>query len=123
MPSSVFLGSTYSSFLSHANRKHPNWRQVLDATFPIGRRKQPSLQPLIEPESGCGDESTNDGDDDHKDFSMPDYPSRDNEDVCVSDSQRAAAKFVLTLKERYKLSQTAVDFAIAAVNQIISAVY
>ena len=86
-----------SSFLSHANRKHPNWRQVLDATSPIRRLQQPCLQSLIEIESSNGDGGG--GDDDHMDYSMPDYPTYDNEDAVISDSQKAAAQFLLTLKE------------------------
>ena len=123
-PRAFSLGSTYSSFLSHANRKHPNWRQVLDATSPIRRLQQPCLQSTIEIESSNDDENDGGGDDDdHMDYSMPDYPTYDNEDDGISDSQKAAAQFLLTLRERYKLSQTAVDFAVGAVNQIISALY
>ena len=82
------------------------------------------MQSLIEIESSNDDENDGGGDDDdHMDYSMPDYPTYDNEDAGISDSQKAAAQFLLTLKERYKRSQTTVDFAVGAVNQIISALY
>ena len=39
-----------------------------------------------------------------------------------SDAQRAAAKCLLTFKERYKLFQAAIDFAVNSVNQIVMCV-
>ena len=56
------------------------------------------------------------------DFSTPEWPT----DSCgdgVSDARKATGKFLLVLKERYRLSQAAVDFTVGAVNQIISIVY
>lgn len=127
-PRAFSLGSTYSSFLTHANRKHQNWRQVLDAATPIRRLQQPSLQPIIaENENSNSDEDTSDSDGDDEDevmdYGMPEYPPLNTQDIRISDAQKAAGQFLLTLKERYKLTQTAIDFAIGAVNQIISAVY
>jgi hypothetical protein len=38
-PRAFTLGSTYSSSLSHAARKHPNWKELLDQAPPITRPK------------------------------------------------------------------------------------
>ena len=37
----------------------------------------------------------------------------------VDDAQKAAGHFLLTLKERYRLSQAAIDFAVGSVKQMI----
>ena len=62
----------------------------------------------------------------HEDLEPMDYDDIDeqqSDDNDLSDAQKAAARFLLTLKERYRLSQVAVDFAVGAVKQIVSIIY
>ena len=128
-PRAFTLGSTYSSFLSHATRKHPNWKELLDQAPPITRPKlnqsANSSASFLECESQGEIESDDDQQDDSNDpmdFSTPEWPTNSSGDG-VSDAIKAAGKFLHGLKERYRLSQAAVDFTVGAVNQIISIVY
>ena len=128
-PRAFTLGSTYSSFVSHATRKHPNWKELLDQAPPITRPKlnqsANSSASFPECESPGEIESDNDQQDDNNDpmdFSTPEWPTNSSGDG-VSEARKAAGKFLLGLKERYRLSQAAVDFTVGAVNQIISIVY
>ena len=127
-PRAFTLGSTYSS-LSHATRKHPNWKELLDQAPPITKPKlnqsANSSASFLECESQGEIESDNDQQDDSNDpmdFSTPEWPTDSSGDD-VSDARKAAGKFLLGLKERYRLSQAAVDFTVGAVNQIISIVH
>jgi hypothetical protein len=129
-PRAFTLGSTYSSFLSHAARKHPNWKELLDQAPPITRPKlnqfsHNSSASFLEHESQSEVESSIDQQDDGNDpmdFSTPEWPT-DSSDDGISDARKAAGRFLLGLKERYRLSQAAVDFTVGAVNQIISIVH
>ena len=127
-PRAFMLGSTYSSFISHASRKHPNWRKTLDNAPPIKR-----LLPLIPMETVATEPSESSGEEipsntepledlERMDYSA-DMPGEQYDDTDLSDGQKAAARFLLTLKERYRLSQVAVDFAVGAVKQIVSIIY
>ena len=46
----------------------------------------------------------------------PEWPT-DSCDDGISEARKAAGRFLLALKERYRLSQAAVDFTVGAVNQ------
>ena len=124
-PRAFTLGSTYSSFLTHVTRKHPNWKEILDQAPPITRAKphnsQPPLLPL-EPQGDLENGHVPPDDDDPMEFDTPEWPT-DRSDDDISDARKAAGRFLLALKERYRLSQTTVDFTVGAVNQIISIVY
>ncbi len=116
-PRAFTLGSTYSSFLSHAARKHPNWKELLDQAPPITRPKlnqfsNNSSASFLEHESQSEVESSMDQQDDCNDpmdFSIPEWPIDSSGDG-ISDTRKAAGRFLLGLKERYRLSQAAVDF-------------
>ena len=118
------LGSTYSSFLSHANRKHSDWRdhlsrspvQVSETETTAALNVGPLTTNPVSRDIGNGSFSGNLLDDE----SMDCYSSPVSGPSLVS---RSAAQFLLTLKERYRITQTAVDFAVGSVNQIVSHVY
>lgn len=119
-PRAFTLGSTYSSFVSHASRKHPNWRTTLNNAPPIKR-----LEPLLPMEPDVIEQSENSGGNcNSEDPEQMDYDAPEQQcDLSDHDTQKAAARFLLTLKERYRLSQVAVDFAVGAVKQIVSLIY
>lgn len=111
------LGSTYSSFLSHANRKHGDWRDQLSSRVSTVASTTGPLE--TNPVSGNMDDGTFSG-------NMLDTDNSEMECCPVSGPSpvsRSAAQFLLTLKERYRLTQTAVDFAVGSVNQLVSHVY
>ena len=61
------------------------------------------------------------------DLSQPSYCISDTFDHCASeqteaDPQRVAALFLLTLQEKYRLSQAAINFAVGSINSIVNGV-
>ena len=121
-PWSFSVRSKYVSFLQHVSRKHPNWKEKLDASRPITHGTFISNLP---------DSSSSDSDptftpaltteDLLNDFSSPLNSDNDSDaDTQHEECARlAAGRFLLTLKERYKLSQAAVDFCVGSVKQMI----
>lgn len=112
-------GSTYFSFQSHTQRKQPNWKEKLlslSATTSQESEGAPSsvqLQStderyqLDEHIAGTLEESS----------TLPQVHVSTTGPSTISQS---AAQFLLTLKEKYCLTQAAVDFAMGSVNQIMS---
>lgn len=105
------FGSTYSSFKTHANRKHPNWQDYvneLDATPLLPTSSSIHLNP--ESDSPSANEC------------LPELPEPVILDTALTScpsAQRTAALFLLTFQERYKLSQTAINFAVGTINTIV----
>ena len=106
--------SKYSSFLSHVNRKHPNWQSLLNSVEPPHTAgmmdvDQDDNSTLIHGNSVAGN-------DDH-DLSL------DSETSMLSPTFTAvtnvAAKFLLILKEQHHLSQSAIDFTVVSVNELV----
>ncbi len=51
---------------------------------------------------------------------LPGLPSTSAEESGLSPVSKSAAQFLLTLKERYCITQTAVNFAVGSVNQMVA---
>lgn len=112
------IGATYSSFKSHASRKHPNWRDHLDELVPSPVVSEPDIAQDHEPISTEVDEV-------HLDVDM----TRSDEAVARSTSQMTsqssskvqdtAALFLLTFQEKYRLSEAAISFAVGSINTIV----
>ena len=113
-PHTFKLGATYSSFLSHCNRKHCSWKEALTLQDP----DEPRIPgPAVAEDHIDGDlhedlstvlESQGGGVDDPD--SLPGN---------VDTLKDAAAQFILTLKEEYRVTQSAVNFTVGAVSQLV----
>ena len=125
-PWSFTVGSKYASFLQHVSRKHPNWREKLDTSPPItsGTFVLSNLLGSSSSDSDLGSAAPTTEDqlpsletDEENCNSAPRESESDNQyQMCAS---IAAGRFLLTLKERYNLSQAAVDFCVSSVKQMI----
>ena len=97
------FGSTYSSFKTHANRKHPNWQDYVN---------EPDASPLLLPTSSSSMHLLNpESDLPAVNEYLPESPEPvvlDTELTSCPSAQRTAALFLLTFQERYKLSQRAI---------------
>lgn len=111
-------GSPYSSYLTHCNRKHPKWRDQLVTRPPL---QNISNHMHIENYHEILPEDDNiDQDDDNVDL---DY----DENVINTSTENAeeenlalvSAKFLLTLKENFRLTQVALDYTIESVIDIV----
>ena len=127
---SFTAGSTYSSFLSHANRKHVNWADSLKEGSPDFIN---SVRVTSNPNSGGANDDdgpnpltggTNGGLDHSDGLDRPGGSEPDPDDGSALSNQislkEAAARFLLTLKEKYRLTQAAVDFSVGSVKQMLS---
>ena len=111
-------GSTYFSFQSHAQRKHPNWNEEL-SSLPATTSQ--------EPESAASSVQLQSTD---ERYQLDEHVASTQEEVSTlpqiqvstgpSTVSQSAAQFLLTLKEKYRLTQAAVDFAVGLINQIVS---
>ncbi len=117
-------GSSFSSFKTHVSRKNPDWQKSLAAydgtSGPIltqvaneefGERltvvqEQENIQALI----GDSEEQLPMDVDNYLEDDIP---------FSSHDSRRTAALFLLTFKEKYNLSQRALDYAIGSVGNIV----
>ena len=121
-------GSTFSSFKTHVNRKHPNWQDEIENMSPTGelaavvlRDGSPSedcdpLTPLIN-EQHLHDDLDAANREAELETACEETPNKDH-----PSAERAAATFLLTFKERFKLPQASTDFAVGAINGIIDSV-
>lgn len=128
-PHSFKFGATFSSFKTHANRSHPNWQQhVTEVNDFEPTPSTDTLNNLLPPDEDANVDDTptlppdEDADVDHT-------PPLTGECVCdstefepVVSSQHRAAMFLLTFREKYKLSQKAIDFAVSSINSIVGSV-
>lgn len=105
--------SRYSSFLSHANRQHHNWRQQWD-----GRGLNVAVTTeMVESNPDAPGPTMNEDD------TLSTEHDEDLHDEDFTPQQalhKMAALFLLTLKEKYKLTQSAVNFATDAVKNMFS---
>ena len=127
------VGSSFSSFKSHASRKHKNWQAVLevdDAESSIrslsaaGTRSDSVAPgdvdlPLISPVTN-GPDMTMEQPSVSFVQENSDMNKKNTAEFGVSPACKSAAMLLLTFKERYNLPQTAVDFAVGTINGIIS---
>lgn len=100
------------------NRMHPFWKEKLESadtikvelvtTMAITQTDPVSPQPLLASntlEDGFDYNEVSDSDDDH---------------IPADDPRATAGKFLLMLKERHRMSQTAISFAIGSVRKLIA---
>ena len=128
-------GSSFSSFKSHASRKHPNWQEHINvAELPSPSHTSfPSCMSIDE--QYCNEQNWDE--DDHiveDSLQLPLVESTSEHTVSTtnsqlhnftqscSEAQKRAALFLLTFKEKYNLSQTAIDFAVGSVQQMLNSV-
>ena len=124
---SFVFGSTFSSFKSHACRKHPNWQQCVNESESL-------LSDAAAPQVSVTLDAACDGEVDPVVFPKSPNTNVDLFSVSVCDpeprsqprprrsAQEAAALFLLTFKEQYKLPQRAIDFAVGSIKSILSGV-
>ena len=98
------------------NRKHPFWKEKLESAetirvelVAITQTDPVSPQPLVASNTleDCFDHNNgvSDSDDDH---------------IPADDPRATAGKFLLMLKERHRMSQTAISFVIGSVRKLIA---
>lgn len=105
------LHVAYSSFRSHVTRKHHDWKDQLgiqaavtsteDATHGIGEPMETGL--ILDPSGNGANESAG-------------ATLEESEPSLLS---KSAAHFLLTLKEKYGVAQSVVDFAVGSMNQML----
>lgn len=126
-PHSFKFGSTFSSFKTHASRKHPNWQEYVDTAAVT---VVPSAVTPKHSSSADSDEFVNDSEMASEEPSQQ-ITSWDVVEVSepetmtfqsCSEAQKRAALFLLTFKEKYQLSQTAIDFAVGSIQSIVDGV-
>lgn len=107
-------GSSFSSFKTHATRKHPNWQQIVSVQ---------SVQISEEPAAPSGEDNP-----DHHD-SLGEAMDVDETAITACDyadenvdPRRTAALFLLTFKEKFNLSQKAVDYAVGSITTLVNQV-
>lgn len=107
-------GSSYASFLTHCNRKHDKWREVLSVT-------------ISEPQQTCEPNSTDQNS--REDETVLNYSDSvdllncedlEHHSTSKEDIERACAQFLLIFKEKYRLTQTAVNFAVTSLIDILN---
>lgn len=123
------VGSTYSSFKSHASRKHPNWQEsVNDEAVERSPPLTPSLsedlnsQILTLTQSGCPILTGQEFASGETACSLCTVQLLTTPPLSCPSAQRAAALFLLTFQEKYKLSQSAINFAVGSINTIVDSV-
>ena len=111
------FGSTFSSFKTHASRKHTNWQQNVE--------DEESSRDANSTTSTMHDEPVNNPEElrqeqfDH----MNDFCQSDGAGNAMLESgmnsEKVAAMFLLTFKERFIISQTALNFAVGSISRLI----
>ena len=112
-------GSTYSTFLTHCNRKHNKWRETLcQSTIFDGHCLYMCDSGITNAKSKTSSETVDFCDDmiteDSDVMSVIVKPQFSEEEDIVL----AAARFLITLKEKYRLTQASLDFALESVDDI-----
>lgn len=108
-------GSSYSGYLTHCHRKHPNWKQRIEAE---------SSDDLIDADHDtfrAGNCTLSDG----RESTVLPVLSIDERIVEEQNEEKenveaVAARFLLTLKEKHKLTQVTLDFILSSVSRLIT---
>lgn len=122
------FGSTFSSFKSHASRKHPNWQESVNDEATHTAPSPPPLVPSLDPNHAVVQHQDHDveGSTANADCNVEPVVPVTSEPITTATlcppSQRAAGLFLLTFQERYKLPQTAINFAVGLINMIVDGV-
>lgn len=120
------VGSTYSSFKSHASRKHSNWQECVNDEAV----DQSRLMPLASSDENCQAIPTERPlltasqeyvlvETAHTLCTLPPFTTSP---LSCPPAERAAPLFLLTFQEKYKLSQSAINFAVGSINTMIDCV-
>ena len=124
------FGSTFSSFKSHATRKHPNWQEsVAEAENVIAEASIPHTSQTLttDPERDANQVESADQQAESQSLnvcepelssSVPSAPCP--ESVSCRSAQETTALFFLAFKEQYKLPQTAVNVAVGFITSILT---
>ena len=116
-PHAFKTGATYASFLTHCNRKHSNWREILGRNLCLQFQRPLELDRIVDgqPDAQEPMDLQQLNFDDSLDLCGRNELTVSNEDV-----ELAAARFLLTLKEKYRLTQASLNFALESVSDIIN---
>ena len=122
-------GSTFDAFRSHCNQKHHNWQDnftpSLEGAIPCNTASLNTGETSESPGgSTCAisiHESTNEVAQEEETTDFDDTATHDQFSNAVfrGDITKAAAKFILTLKERFKLTQVSLDYMVKAVDELM----
>lgn len=125
-------GASYDAFRGHCTRKHHNWKNCFIPTIDVeevwpgdhsGGSSSDASTEGVEAGGVFEDCSSTDQDMDDNDFDVSQsvYSPNECESECVGPDnvKMAAAKFLLTLKERFKLTQASLDYTIKAVEEMM----
>ncbi len=111
------FGSTISSFKTHASRKHTNWQENVEIEEPAMPSNTPSEydstatdDPLQDPLGSINSQT---------DLNDPVNDPANTQVVDTISSQKIAALFLLTFKEKFIIPQTALNFAIGSISSLI----
>lgn len=125
-PHTFKYGSTFSSFKTHASRKHPNWQDHVNQNndgVAVVSGLEPRPGPVADSSASGVGPSANSAEmepDPHAESFEPDLHCDTNTETPTgSSTKKAAALFILTFQERYKLSQKAINFAVGTVDAIV----
>lgn len=113
--------STFSSLLSHMNRKHPFWKDKLESSGTVTVDLMPSREttevPADLPPPPEADVNSSPTTPENESTVCSSQVLQDD-DSPVSNPRATAAKFLLMLKERHNMTQTALSFAIDSVKRL-----
>ena len=126
------VGTSFETFRGHCARKHHNWQHCFFPTVGV-EEVRPNIDGYTLSSVNTSDiaihevsnnYSSTDQDMDTTDFNMPHSVDTDEfecESECISSDnvKITAAKFILTLKERFKLTQASLDYTIKAVGEMM----
>ena len=123
------VGSTFASFLTHCNRKHVDWRDKLAAEISTVEPRAEFIEEFVADDEEM-DLTSIQADDDGDSFADLLVASLDTDDISRIDTQMAtaedveavAARFLLILKEKYRVTQASLDFAVDSVSEILQLV-
>ena len=116
-------GSTFSSYRNHANRHHPGWQVLNTNDIHVYTSHDPSSSVLRSDSPPCSlDDNKLDDQSQCTTSGQLDMPNPFANVKPEEDPQRIAAKFLLTLKEKYNISQAAVNFTLSSISSIVDSV-
>ena len=111
-----YFGSTFSSFKTHASRKHTNWKENLTestlALEPSTSISEVQPTPEVDATEVVSPPTSN----------LQDFESEALHRTPCRSAKETAALFLITFKEQYKLPQKAIDFAVGSINSIVGSV-
>lgn len=115
-------GSTFESFKTHARRKHPRWQDSINepaAQMNVFEPPPQNQSLTIVPPTSVQTLTPLDVSDD---ITSLDRASPSTQVQKSPSPNHRAALFLLTFKERYRLSQKAIDYAVGSINAIVDSV-